>query len=192
MTIRSTHPLALDPAKYGVTGRPIVVDVGRPAVSDRLYRRALSLLQPVGSCLVYRGHIKDTGYGAIEDGKGNRTYVHRLVFAACTGRPIPRGRLVLHKAKCQHRACGRFDHLFLGSHKAKVRQTKRRGTFVKPPRVIGEKNHKANLSDRQVAEIRRRWKQSPHDQRALAAKFKCSQSTVWRLVHNIVRAEGRK
>lgn len=139
------------------------------------------------TCWLWKGYLRNGTHGAIEH-HGRLIYVHRISWAIHFG-PIPDGMLVCHE--CDIGNCIKPDDLFLGDDLANVRDMWRKGR-ARPGHAFkgGAGNVNARLTDEQVAELRRRWMADPVDQRALAAAFGVSQSTVWRLVNGIVRQEA--
>lgn len=151
------------------------------ATLDRLWGR----VEKSEGCWLWPGCRRNGRHGAISVHDAP-VYVHRLSFAQHFG-PIPPGVQILHK--CDTRNCVRPDHLIAGSDVDRCALTKARGRASTPPRLLGLRNVNAWLSDEAVAEIRAEWASGNWKQRDIAAKHGCSQSTVWRLVHGVVRAE---
>jgi len=123
------------------------------------------------------------GYGQISVHDTN-VRTHKLSYQLFVGE-IPIGRCVLHA--CDDGRCNNPAHLFVGTQLANVRDMWRKGRAIAPPIIRGEAHALATLSDRQVSEIIRRVA-SGDRQRDVAADFGCSQSTVWRIAHGIVRS----
>jgi HNH endonuclease len=100
-----------------------------------------------GECWLWTGSIGSPhGYGIAYHNK-RRYRAHRLAWALKHG-PIPRGRFVCHH--CDTRACCRDEHLFLGTHRANMRDMNR-----KDRRVRGEQSPHAKLTAACVVELRR-------------------------------------
>lgn len=130
-------------------------------------------------CWLFEGYTRN-GYGSLSI-RNSLVYLHRLSFAISSGgAEAPED--VCHT--CDVRRCWSPGHLFAGSRMENVRDAWAKGRATKPPRIAGERHPKAVLSDEDVAAIRA----STRPQRELAAAFDCSQSTIWRLRHGVVRS----
>lgn len=99
--------------------------------------------------------------------------IHRLSWTIHFG-PIPEGMFVCHK--CDNRACGRPDHLFLGDAKTNAEDRDRKGRWAGPTRGF------SRLSPDHVRELRRLSSEGIVVPK-LAERFKVSQSTVKRAIH---------
>lgn len=150
----------------------------REALAARLEART----RKTATCWLWIGSTT-RGYGTIS--VHNRpAYVHRVAYAVHRG-PIPAGAYVLHDCDVPH--CWHPDHLFLGSHEENMADMLRKGGGSPPPTHYGEAHPQATLTDEQVAAIRSRWARGGVRQRELAAAFHVAQSTIWRLIHGVVR-----
>lgn len=136
-----------------------------------------------GNCWIWMGRCNAKGYGYIEQWPRS-IYVHRISHAIFHG-PLATGIEVLHK--CDNPPCWYPGHLFAGTHAANMADMRAKGRGSPPPIHRGESHHNATLSYAQINEMRSLWAKTKHDQRALAFRFGCSQSTVWRVVHHITR-----
>jgi DNA-binding transcriptional regulator YiaG len=144
-------------------------------------QRMESKSQIRGECWVWTGYERN-GYGSISVRNSNG-YIHALSFAIAHGEPDLGNDVVRHS--CDTRRCWNPAHLLEGTQLDNVHDAHERGRAVNPPRMRGISNHLAALKDEQVREIRSR---AGEKQRDLAAEYGCSQSTVWRLIHQLVRA----
>ncbi len=138
------------------------------ALLERLMLRVEQI--PIAGCWIWMGALRN-GYGAI--GLSGRTeYVHRLMFVLHYGE-LGDGFEVCHS--CDVRPCVNPSHMFRGTRSDNMRDAfakgRTRGTFVSMP---GESNKNAKLTDELVLEIR----QSKCTQRALAARFGVSKTTI--------------
>lgn len=135
-----------------------------------------------GECWMWTRYTRN-GYGAISV-RDSPVYLHALSFAIAHG-PLPEGQEVRHS--CDIRACWRPTHLLAGTRQDNVNDAWSRGRAVQPPRVTGLRQHLAWLTDIEVEEIRATYGKNGENQRTLAARFGCSNSTIWRLVNMKVR-----
>lgn len=132
-------------------------------------------------CWVWMLSLKN-GYGQMSV-HNESTYVHRLVYKLYIG-PIPYGLDVCHR--CDFRACCSPAHFFAGTRQENIADCIAKGRNSPPPRVTGERHHKATLTDEQVREVRRlRSERVP--QREVARRFGVSQSAVWNMEHGNTR-----
>jgi hypothetical protein len=119
-------------------------------------------IEAVGDCWHFTGYRAKNGYGHVAlDGKV--TTAHRLSCALATGTAIPRGHVVMHS--CDNPPCVRPDHLRAATASENMQDMirKRRHGHVthpermhrpQPPRLRGEQNSKAILTDLLALEIR--------------------------------------
>jgi hypothetical protein len=140
-------------------------------------------VQVVAECWLWKGARKN-GYGVFLIA-ARPTYAHQFSYRIHHGE-IPSGKVVRHR--CDVKLCVRADHLELGSQADNVGDMWDRGQAKAPPRHFGLANSNAHLSDERVEELRARWFAGGVQQREIAAEFGVSQSTVWRLIHRVVRA----
>lgn len=135
-------------------------------------------------CWEWTGYLRNGHHGSLWY-RGGNLYVHRLSYVLHRG-PIPAGMVVCHT--CDNPPCVRPDHLSLGTQADNVAdmEVKGRDRKVGP---TGVRNGNADLTSAEVAEIRR-LVAGGMKQRDVAARFGCSQSTVWRIVHEITREDG--
>lgn len=94
-------------------------------------------------CWPWRAQINENGYGVFQGGKA-----HRTAFQILKG-PIPDGEVVCHR--CDNPVCCNPDHLFAGTQLDNVRDMIAKG---RNRNALGERHHRAKLTDKQVAEIR--------------------------------------
>ena len=120
-------------------------------------------------CWEWTGGKTSDGYGMI---KVNSKMVgaHRLALEIYLGRPITQGMKVLHS--CDNPSCVNPNHLREGTQKENIDDMHSRN------RHVGNKK----LTYDQVADIRSRVGQS---QRALAAEFGISKSTISHILNGI-------
>jgi HNH endonuclease len=97
-------------------------------------------------CWLWPGAHARHEYGLIACGAQGMVRVHRVVYELTYG-PIPAGAFVCHR--CDHRACLRPDHLFLGS---RVESVANRCAKGHPAR--GARQGRAKLTAMDVHQIR--------------------------------------
>ena len=141
--------------------------------------RIIGATEEVGDCYEFTGYRKN-GYGSISI-RNSDVYVHALALAIKLGGLIPKGQEACHT--CDNRPCWNPAHLFAGTRLMNIMDARAKGRAKNPTPVRGERQHLATLTDIEVAEIRA----SSGPQRLIAAAFGCSQSTVWRIRHGLVR-----
>jgi len=147
-------------------------------------------VQKAADCWLWTGYLSDNGYGKLYYRTSDWRYVHRLSYVLNSGRIPDQKEEVCHR--CDVPACVRPEHLFIGTRLDNVRDMIDKGRGGRPPMHHGEEHPQAVLTDVEVADLRRLHATGSYQQRALAKQFGVSQSTVWRLVHQITRAEGAR
>jgi hypothetical protein len=181
--------LAEEPRLTSLWTRPIpaVVEVAGMSLSPGEVLWALERMQRKtelrGECFWWTGYRKN-GYGCLSV-RNRPVYMHQLACSAAHG-PVPNGWDVRHS--CDNRPCWNPNHLQAGTRAENVADAWARGRAVPPPRVTGMAQGLARLTDAQVAEIRQIAAAGTASQYEIAAAYGCSQSTVWRLIHQQVRA----
>lgn len=171
--------------QFGPAPKAVVRGAGRGWMrlgSDELhwaFERAARQTEIRDECWWWTGYARN-GYGTISI-RNSPVYLHHLSHAAVRG-DLPADNEVCHT--CDNRPCWNPNHLFGGTRTDNVRDMWNKGRASKPPRVAGQLQHLATLTDDEVTHIRA---MSGVRQRDIAAAFGCSQSTVWRLIHGKVR-----
>ena len=103
-------------------------------------------------CIEWSRSRDRNGYGKVRI-KGKPMLAHRLSWILNKGY-IPKGMLVCHK--CDNPPCYNPDHLFIGTCADNMRDAREKGIFKAwGQRLKGAGNHKAKLTEEQVAEIRK-------------------------------------
>lgn len=106
------------------------------------------------NCYVCTSHKpNDGGYPLMRMNK-KIIRIHRYIYEECFGE-IPDGMVVRHK--CDNPICINPEHLEIGTQAENVQDMITRGRKVSRG-AKGEKNCKAKLTQKQVAEIRERYK----------------------------------
>jgi HNH endonuclease len=127
-------------------------------------------------CWVWTASCNELGYGHFGV-KRKINLAHRVSWVIHNGQ-IPNGMLVCHR--CDNPPCVRPDHLFLGTNADNSRDSvakKRRA------RHIGTKNGSNKLTEDQIREIRKSYKNGEVTFQDLADKFNVSNGHISRIVH---------
>lgn len=176
----TSHPLpdaALDDRLVNL--HTIIVDGIEviPSVLDRI----LAKRQIVDDCWIWCGYTR-SGYGSISV-HNTQVRIPRIIATWCYG-PIPAGMSALHH--CDTPKCFRPNHIFLGSQIDNINDMRAKSRGINPQPAFGMNNFNAHLSDAEIAALRA----ASHGatQREIARQFGVSQSTVWRLIHGVMRA----
>lgn len=125
-------------------------------------------------CWDWTGSRDSSGYGNM--GIGSRTdgtratiSTHRLSWEIHVG-PIPKNLHVLHE--CDNPSCVRPSHLWLGTHKENVEDSRLKGRRNRP---IGEKNGRVKLNEADVLAIRN----DSRIARLVADDYGVCKSSIW-------------
>jgi hypothetical protein len=118
------------------------------------------------------------GYGKFSLGHNTYWLPHRFVWTLING-PIPEGLLICHK--CDNRRCCNPRHLFLGTHKDNTADSIQKGRWLR-----GDRSPSKKLKDREVLEIRRRYR-ARRGVGALAREFGITVKYLWAICHHKAR-----
>lgn len=110
--------------------------------------RFWSKVEKTDGCWLWTANKQLEGYGLIKIDKKTKK-AHRVSWELFNGE-IPDGLHVLHR--CDNPSCVRPNHLFLGSHQDNMRDKKKKG------RVKGSRHPGSILTEKQVLEIRKKYK----------------------------------
>jgi len=127
-------------------------------------------------CWEWQGHRTPDGYGLY-----NALLAHRVVYSIRWGVNIS-NKCLLHR--CDNPPCVNPGHCFVGTLADNNKDRQHKGRTVMPKvRARGNKNGRAKLDDKKVADIRRRHAQG-ETQRGLARVYGVSAMSIWAIVHN--------
>jgi hypothetical protein len=128
------------------------------------------------NCWEWQSLKNELGYGEIRQGSSKEPKVkaHRVSWEIHFG-PIPERMIICHK--CDNPSCVNPEHLFLGSFSDNMRDMDSKGRRRKNP-VIGERHHRAKLSDKKVTEIRDKFLPFVVTKRQLALEYGVSEITI--------------
>lgn len=110
----------------------------------------------MSDCIEWTGYRDPkTGYGRLNrrhSGKQHCLYAHRVEWEKHFG-AIPAGLEILHT--CDNPPCINIDHLMLGTHKANMLDSVRKGRQG-TTKAYGEQSGRSKLLEQQVVDIKRR------------------------------------
>lgn len=139
----------------------------RPVTPETFWSR----FDKTGSCWLWTGARISKGYGTVKLQRRSKL-THRVAWEWTYG-PIPQGLWVLHR--CDQPACGRPEHLFLGTHADNERDKAQKGRHAQ-----GERNGLAVLTASDVIEIRAR-RAAGELYRTIAKAFNITPTTACRI-----------
>lgn len=144
-------------------------------LKQRLWSRVLIL--GTDECWEWQGFKDKHGYGTISSGGkyGPHVLVHRVAFELHCG-PIPNELGVLHK--CDNPPCCNPNHLFLGTDADNVADK-----MAKDRQPRGEKIANSKLTEVQVKEILRRYRQGENSPLKLSVEYGVSASAIQAIVY---------
>ncbi len=118
---------------------------------ERFWFSVFPLEGPNACWLWGAGRKRAEWYGRFRWEAGKEVASHRAAYLLFVGE-IPLNMEVCHT--CDVRGCVRPDHLFLGTHRENMRDAKRKGRAVMPPRSFGIDHPRAVLDPEKVRTIR--------------------------------------
>lgn len=133
--------------------------------------------QKQNGCIEWTGAVLDNGYGQVRY-QGAKLYVHRAAWIAANG-PIPEGQQVCHH--CDNKICINPEHLFIGTQYDNMQDMIQKGRKVAIGRP-GSKNHKAKLSESDVARIRNLYENAGLTRKELCALYGISKTAMQRIL----------
>lgn len=137
------------------------------------------------ACWEWIGYKDKHGYGVVKfSSKSLRA--HRVAWVIANGE-IPNGLLICHH--CDNRKCCNPDHLFLGTHKDNVQDRDAKG---RANQVRGEKHYRAKLTEKQVLEIRHRFKSESVTYTQLSREYQVSRVQISNIIRNKQRLPSTK
>lgn len=127
---------------------------------------------PKGECWLWTGRLDKDGYGECKshERRGRVWRAHRFSYFLKTGKPIPKGVMILHS--CDVRNCVNDAHLRPGTNADNMQDMMERGRVIR-----GEKKLNAKLSDKIVKMLKERVANGAKKTH-LAKEFHVSEATV--------------
>lgn len=141
--------------------------------------RFINLIRKTDTCWLWGGTIAKTGYGKFylftEDGK-KEVRAHRFSYELFNGK-IENELCVCHS--CDVKSCVNPKHLWIGTHSdnMKDRDNKNR-------QASGERNGNSKLKQKEINEIRKKYKTGRYSQRELGKVFSVSQAMIGDIISN--------
>lgn len=125
------------------------------------------------------------GYGTMRV-NGIKRSVHRLAYLAANNLTEAdiEGKVIMHK--CDNRKCINPEHLTAGTQADNVQDRDSKGRTAS---MKGESNPGAKLTDRQIAEMRSKWKTGKYSIADLVAEYDTSRSGIGNILTGVRRRE---
>lgn len=149
-----------------------------PNLAIRFWSK-VSISADDNKCWEWQGWKDKNGYGAFKY-KNKAWTAHRIAWML-PNYIIPKRMEVCHS--CDNPSCVNPKHLFIGTHQDNMDDRERKGRN-KPPKGEAHGCHK--LTKEQVEYIRQRYVVGGVSQRFLAREYRVQQSTIWRIIHNLI------
>lgn len=143
--------------------------------------RFFNKVQITKSCWLCEAPLDIKGYGRTTF-RGKQILSHRFSYELFVA-PIESGEYILHRRECGNKNCVNPHHLYMGTHIDNMRDL---NTWGNP--AIGERNGQSKLSEKDVLEIRRIYKDKQVSYEDIARLFGIS----WGHVGYIVRGDKWK
>lgn len=129
------------------------------------------------ACWEWKMRLNEWGYGQIWD-DGKQRKAHRVAYELHNGE-IPDDAYICHT--CHNEACVNPDHLYAGDPQSNVDDAIERGTFMST-RPEGSQVGTAKLTEDEVREIKRKYKNDEATQGELADEYDMGQTQISRIV----------
>jgi len=182
-------------AKNGSRKNPLITIIGRKKLSTisaeqlMLYLIAYGKIQIDGKGRFYKGskraeHRTPQGYLQLTKMINRKRYhanAHRVVWVYSNG-PIPPG-FIVHHINGQ-KDDNRIENLAISTYSDNLKHAHKEGLMDQ----FGQKNPRAKLTDKQVAEIRLAYSEDHYNQKEIGDKY----GVCFQTISSIVRGKHRK
>lgn len=128
-------------------------------------------------CWEWQNRLDEWGHGRIADGDKQR-YAHRVAYELEHGE-IPDGKQINHA--CRNPSCVNPDHLYAGTQLENVHDEIDAGVWY-DSRPKGEQVGTSKLTESEVAELKRRYRDEDISQLELGKQYGIGQTQVSRIV----------
>jgi hypothetical protein len=129
-------------------------------------------------CWEWQMNTDRWGHGTLTDDEGNSRYAHRVAYIKKYGE-IPDGKQINHA--CRNSKCVNPNHLYAGTQHENVDDEIDAGVWQES-RPEGEQVRTSKLTRNEVAEIKRRYRDTDATQGELADEFDMGQTQISRIV----------
>lgn len=127
-------------------------------------------------CWLWTGPYYPNGYGRITS-KGKEILAHRLSYKLYKGQ-IEEGKVVMHT--CDVRCCVNPDHLKVGTQKENLHDMYDKGRRIQ----TGEHNHRAKLTEKEVKEIRTKYRKGVITYKQLGEEYNVTGDLIGYIINH--------
>lgn len=142
---------------------------------ERAMKNLMGRIAITDGCWLWTGPLNPKGYGVMA--ALGETIAHRVSYVLHCG-AIPEGKMILHH--CDVKNCVFPGHLYAGTHRDNVRDAIERHRYNSPR---GEKASCVKLTEKEVKEIRLKYKMGGIMQKELAKEYGMSNSEVGLIIN---------
>lgn len=139
--------------------------------------RFFEKVEKTSSCWLWKAHKNQKGYGMFHYKKDMSA--HKFSYLLHKG-DVPKTMFVCHK--CDTPSCVNPEHLWLGTNKENVQDSKDKGRNIRPT-ARGSLNHNSKLDETSVREIKNLLKEGMN-KKEISRRFKISYPTILNIWNN--------